>query len=385
MSGWTMMDAMNAAADATSARRRKLLIVTDEMEVGGSQRQIANLLSAIDQTRIEPVLLYFREHSFLVDQIKAEGVRVNYLPKAGKIDWSFFWALVRFLRRERFDVIHAYSLTAELWVGLARKLAGGHGDLISSIRARYDEFSPLQWRIKHWITRQSALVISNSELSAQFAYQQMAMADDGCTVIYNGVKKPDPSLALPVDLAAKRREGDWVLAFVGRLSPQKNVPCLLRAAKRLRDAGEDRIAVWLVGDGEERAKLESMAAELNLNNLHFLGARNDVDTILHHADGAVLCSHWEGLSNALLEAMAAGKPVVASDVGGAPEIVRHERNGLLFPSDNDEALAKSIHRIATDPALAARLGAQGKADIAERFSIQAMVDRHQSCYGLSSS
>ncbi len=212
------------AAKLTAGPRRKVLVVTDEMEVGGSQRQIANLLTTIDQDQIELVLLYFREHSFLVDQIKAKGVRVHYLPKAGQIDWNFFWALVKFLRKESFDVIHAYSITAELWVALARRLAGSHGKLISSIRGQYDEYSPLQWRIKQWVTRQSSMVISNSKMAAQFAYKKMAMAADDCTIIYNGVKMPDSSLPLPTDLEGKRGADDWVLAFVGRLSAEKNVP-----------------------------------------------------------------------------------------------------------------------------------------------------------------
>ena len=123
---------------ANDKHRSKVLIVTDEMEVGGSQRQITNLLTSIDQSNIEPVLLYFREHSFLVDQIKASDVRVEYLPKNGKVDPGFLFSLIRFLKEERFDVIHAYSFTAELWIALAR-LAAGRASLISSIRGKYDE------------------------------------------------------------------------------------------------------------------------------------------------------------------------------------------------------------------------------------------------------
>lgn len=360
-------------------KKRKVLIVTDEMEVGGSQRQIANLLTAIDQTRIEPVLLYFREHSFLVDQIEAEGVRVHYLPKNGKVSPGFLMALVGFLRAERFDVIHAYSFTAELWIALARRFAKG-ASLISSIRGKYDEYAWWQWRIKQWVTHQSTLVISNSKMAAEFAYQQMALSGDDCAIVYNGVRAPATDMLLPEDLVDLRASYDWILTFVGRLGSEKNVPCLMRAAKHLQDEGRNRLGIWLVGDGAERQKLEAMAAEFGLKQVHFLGQRLDVDAILRHSDAAVLPSFWEGLSNALLEAMAAGKPVIASAVGGSPEIVQHEGNGLLFPSDDDQALAKAITRLSDDQIFSANLGAKGKATIEQRFSVAAMVKQHESYY-----
>ena len=362
-----------------SAPRKKVLIVTDEMEVGGSQRQIANLLTAIDQTKIEPVLLYFREHSFLVDQIKAKGVRVHYLPKAGKIDLGFLMSLVRFLRSERFDVIHAYSFTAELWITLARLFAN-RAALISSIRGKYDEYAPWQWRIKRWVTRQSALVISNSKMAAKFAYERMGLPWEGCAIAYNGVRVSDVDLPLPDDLIELRGRYDWILTFVGRFSSEKNVPCLMRAAQRLQEEGQKHIGIWLVGNGAERSKIEAMVDEFGLEHVHFLGERHDVDAILQHIDATVLPSFWEGLSNALLEAMAAGKPVIASKVGGSPEIVHHERNGLLFPSDEDQALAQAIKRLADDQTLCTALGAEGKAMIEERFSIAAMVKQHEDFY-----
>ncbi len=359
--------------------RRKVLIVTDEMEVGGSQRQITNLLTAINQTRIEPVLLYFREHSFLVDQIRASGVRVHYLPKSGKVDLGFLLSLIRFLKTERFDIIHAYSFTAELWIALAR-LAAGRVPFISSIRGKYDEYAWWQWRIKGWVTRQSALVISNSKMAATFAYERMGLSGEDCEIAYNGVRAAEDGLPLPDDLAELRASHAWVLTFVGRLGAEKNVPCLLRAAQRLQQDECKSSVIWLVGDGGERAKLEAMATDLGLRHVHFLGERHDVDAILEHSDATVLPSFWEGLSNALLEAMAAGKPVIASAVGGSPEIVHHERNGLLFPSDDDQALATAVQRLANDSALSATLGMVGRAMIAERFSVTAMVSQHEGFY-----
>ena len=339
------------------------------------------------QSSIKPksnrVLLYFREHSFLVDQIKAKGVRVQYLPKASKIDLGFLMSLIRFLESERFDVIHAYSFTAELWIALARLFAN-RATLITSIRGKYDEYAPWQWRIKRWVTRQSALVISNSKMAAEFAYERMGLPWDGCTIAYNGVRTPEADLPLPRDLTELQARYAWILTFVGRFGPEKNIPCLMRAARRLQEEGLDRIGIWLVGDGAERQKIEAMADEFDLRHVHLLGERHDVDAILLHTDATVLPSFWEGLSNALLEAMATGKPVIASNVGGSPEIVQHERNGLLFPSDDDRALAEAIKRLADDPAYCSALGSEGKVMIAKRFSIAAMVKQHEGFYSESS-
>ncbi len=360
-------------------KRQKVLIVTDEMEVGGSQRQITNLLTGMDQTRFEPVLLYFREHSFLVDEIKARGIRVHYLPKGGKIDVKFFLALALFLRREQFDVIHAYSLTAELWVLLARPFAKGMA-FISSIRGTYDDYSWLQWRIKQWITRQSSLVISNSKMAADIAYQRMALPSEQCAIVYNGVRTSDADQPLPPDLKETRQHYDFILTFVGRLGPEKNVPCLLRAVHRLQQEGRHEIGIWLVGDGAERPVLEAQTAELGLNQVHFLGERSDVDAVLSHSNAAVLPSFFEGLSNAILETMAVGRPIIASAVGGSAEIVEHEENGLLFPSDDDQALTEAIKQLADEPALSQRMGARGKTDIKQRFSIPSMVRGHEAHY-----
>jgi len=363
-----------------AAEKCKVLVATDEMEVGGSQRQITNLLTGMDRTRFEPVLLYFREHSFLVDEIAAKGIRVHYLPKNGKIDIGFFLSLTRFLKQERFDVIHAYSLTAELWLALARSFARS-SLFISSIRGTYDDYSSLQWRIKRWITRRSALVISNSKQAADIAFERMALKGNDCAIVYNGVHAVQAAPVLPDDLKNQRARHDFILTFVGRLGPEKNVPCLFRALRRLKDEGADeKIGVWLVGDGGERSKLEQMAADLSLDQVEFLGERSDVNAVLAHSDAAVLPSFFEGLSNAILEAMAVGKPVIASRVGGSAEIVRHEENGLLFPSDDDQALTDAIRRFVQDPAFAQRLGACGKQDIDQRFSIPSMVEQHQAHY-----
>ncbi len=372
---------MGSKAQTDRARgRAKLLIVTDEMEVGGSQRQITNLLCHLDQTRFEPHLLYFRNRSFLVDQIEAKGVATCHLPKQGALDPAFCRALVSYLRRGRFDLVHAFGFTAELWLGLAGLLAA-HGPLISSIRGKYAEYAPWQWRAKRWITRRSARVLSNSRMAASFAYERMALSEPAFDVIYNGIAMPDPKPApLAAELAPLRARHPWILTFVGRLSAEKNLPCLLRAAARLKAEGQRDLGIWLVGEGGERSKLEALRAELGLDHVHLLGERRDVDAILRHSDAATLTSLWEGVSNALLEAMALGLPVIGSAVGGTPEVIQHETTGLLFDSDDSDGLAAAIARLRREPAFAAQLGQAAAASVRERFTIESMVQRHETLY-----
>jgi glycosyltransferase involved in cell wall biosynthesis len=358
--------------------RVKLLVAIDEMEVGGSQRQIANLLTHLDQAVLAPSLLYFRNRSFLVDQIEAAGVPTRFLPKRGAIDLPFYLALIRWLRQERFDLIHAYGFTAELWTGLARLAAPG-SVFVSSVRGKYADFAPWQWRLKRWVTARSAAVVSNSRLAGDYTCAKVGRPAGSCAVIYNGIAPPRRPEALPAELQALRARARFVLTFVGRLGPEKNLPCLLRALRQVQDAGIEA-DLWLAGDGPERAPLTALAAELALARAHFLGERRDVDAVLAASDAAVLPSLWEGVSNALLEAMSHGLPVVASAVGGTPEVVEHERTGLLFPCDDAPALAAAIARLATDRDLARQLGAAAAAEVAARFSIESMVRQHAALY-----
>jgi glycosyltransferase involved in cell wall biosynthesis len=359
--------------------KRKLLLVTDEMEVGGSQRQITQLLLHLDQARFAPVLAYFRNPSHLLDQLSRGGIPTVLLPKRRPVDARFFLSLLRFLRRERFDVVHAFAFTAELWTAAALLLCPGTR-LITSIRGEYESYGLLRWRLKRWITRRSYRVVSNSALAAAYAFRQMAMTDEKLCVVHNGVHRPpDEALCQPETLRPLKESGRWLLTFVGRLVRDKNLPCLLRAMHRLA-ARAPAVTLLIVGDGEDRVELERQARSLGLRAVHFLGQRSDVEAVLSWSDAAVLPSFTEGLSNTLLEAMASGLPVVASRVGGNPEVVVSGETGLLFESDDDAALAARILDLYEKPALASRLGSRARDQVEMRFSVAGMVAQFERLY-----
>jgi glycosyltransferase involved in cell wall biosynthesis len=360
-------------------RRLKLLFVTDEMEVGGTQRQLTALAKGLDPAGFAPELVYFRNSSFLVDELRAAKVPVRKLPKRRRVDLRFFLTLRAALRSGGYDVVHCASFTAETWTALARGRAARPA-LVSTVRGTYEWYSRAQWWIKKGVARASCRVVANSLAGARYAASRMGVPDSAIDVVYNGIELP-PGAAPRPPRAQLGLPGAATLAlFVGRLVDHKNLASLLRAAARLRDLAGS-LQIVLVGDGPLRAELQSLGARLGVDGMvRWLGARQDARALIAEADLLVLSSFREGLSNAILEAMAAGRPVVASDVGGNPELVVHGETGLLYPSDDDGALAAALRALAGDPERRRRMGEAGRARARELFSMPAMVGRMERIY-----
>lgn len=376
--------------------KARLLLVIDEMEVGGTQRQMVHLVRGLDRERFEVEVAFFRHSSFLVDELKSMGVRVHEVPKRGAIDIGFVWALRRLFARGRFDLVHAFSFTSELWsaVVLATLLPPRRASLLSSIRGTYEWYSPNQWRLKRWVTRRSAAVIANSRVGAQYAAKQMTLDQNDISIVYNGL--PAAPTAEPAARVALREalgiEGDtFLLLFVGRLVNHKNIETLLRAMAALGDSDSPQpgkpVQLVLAGDGPDRQILRDLGLSLGLERegpgearVQWLGERRDVAHLMDACDALVLPSWREGLSNVILEAMQAGKPVLASMAGGNAESVVAEETGLMFEPADAEALAAQIRRLVVDELLASRLGQAGRARAQELFTLENMASNTQSHY-----
>lgn len=370
--------------DRPAAAKLKLLIVTDEMEVGGSQRQIAHLARGIDASWCDVTVAYFRQRSFIVDEIEATGVRVVHLPKRGRIDSRFVAAFVRELRDGAYDVVHAFAFSAELWSAVARRALPRRDRpaLVTSIRGTYDWYGPLQWRLKRWVTAESARVVANSRVAAAYAAPRLGLAPAAIDVVYNGIA-PE---AVPRHARQLLRE-QWgvpalgaVVLFVGRLVEVKNVDTLIRAAALLKNEGRSDTVV-ICGQGSQRGALESLARRLDVHDaVRFVGERTDVAALVDASDLLVLTSRQEGLSNVILEAMRGMRPVVATRTGGNVEIVEHERTGLLFDVGDHHALAAAIRRLADDPSLRRAFGQRAAERVVNTFSVGRMVHAMSGVY-----
>jgi glycosyltransferase involved in cell wall biosynthesis len=352
----------------------RILIAIDGMELGGSQRQVQQLLLGLDRQRWSPELAFFRDESSLADAIRAEGIPVHLVPKRRRVDVGFLRAYARLLRERDYALVHAFSLTAELATVLARPLSGRRPVLVASERSFALDRPSWFWWLKRAALAHSAAVVANSRAGAAATARRTGMPEALFAIVANGVDRPPPMT--DADRTAVRKAldvpQDRLLAlFVGRLVPVKNLPCLLHALALLPP--DARPCLALAGDGPMRDEVVRIAAGLGIEPcLRLLGERNDVARLMQAADYLVLPSHFEGLSNALLEAMAAGCPVIASAVGGTPELVEHGCTGLLFASGDADALADAMEAIA-DPGLRSRLAHAARQHAARHHSRESLA------------
>lgn len=222
-----------------------------------------------------------------------------------------------------------------------------------------------------------------SELVGKYVQEQCGTDPARLKVLYNGV---DPALYERKSLAAKVRQelglppDAPVVGLVARLDHRaKGHLELLRALSLLKE--RHTIHALMVGGGRRQEEMRQLAASLGLAEVvHFLGNRRDVPDLLAAMDIFVLPSHSEGVSLAVLEAMAAGLPVIVSEVGGLPEIVRQEETGLLIPPKDPEALARSLARLLEEPGLARRLGQKAREHVQEKYSLERMAQVVNAAY-----
>jgi glycosyltransferase involved in cell wall biosynthesis len=288
--------------------------------------------------------------------------------------------LIRELRRDRPAVFHAHLS----WPFAAKNA------LVTALLARVPavvatiQLFPEDFRIHFWTSVQERLIaasvgryIAVSRDIAQQVEQRLRWPTDKITVIHNGVQvdrfrdRTDPALR-----AMLSGGGRLVLLTIARLDVQKGHDVLLRAAAQVPGAH-----FVFAGEGPERAALEAQASTLGLRDrVLFLGHRTDVPELLAAADIFVLPSLYEGSSLAILEAMAAAKPIVATAIGGTDELIVDGRSGLLVPPADPQALAGALSQLLSSPELRVRLAEEARRRVEERFSASTMAARVSSVY-----
>jgi glycosyltransferase involved in cell wall biosynthesis len=346
---------------------RTLLFLTTSLDVGGAERVLIQAAAALRAHGFEVLVAAFEGRGGQVArELSASGVTVIDLRISRHVA---LWAIpnvVRLLRECRVSVIYTFLIHAHLVGRLAGRLAGTPVVLSSQ------QVMGWEGRLADWLNRVTSRwctrVVAVSSNVADYLVR-IGVPRNKVVVIYNCVDVAGFSCEASAASAA------GLIGSVARLSPEKDHATLLRALALVRKTYPD-VRLVLAGDGPERPRLESLAGDLGVASaVEFLGQVADVRPLLSSIDVFVQSSHVEGLPVAVLEALAACRPVIATDVGGNREAVVDGECGYLVPPSHPEALAAAIARVLADPVGAAAMGRRGRQHVQAQFGREAMVRR----------
>jgi sugar transferase (PEP-CTERM/EpsH1 system associated) len=357
----------------------RVMHVVAALRSGGMERGVVKLVNGLDPTRVRSMICSTQPAGPLRDEVEST-VPVFELDRRDGNDIRLPRDLYRLFRRERPDIVHTHAWGTLLEGLLAARLArvpvvvhGEHGTL--QLR-RYQRY------LQRWGWSAADQVLSVSSRLADRMAAQTGFARDRIHTIRNGVDLSrfgaiEPMLArAALGVAATSR----VIVTVGRLVPVKAHRMLLDSVALLRGRHPDATLI-LAGDGPLKGPLTEQAAALSLgDSVRFLGERADVETVLAAGDVFVLSSDSEGLSNTILEAMASRLPVVATDVGGAAELVRPGETGWLVRPYSAAALAEALDAALSDGETRQAMGRAGRRRAEAEFGLDAMVRRYERLY-----
>jgi glycosyltransferase involved in cell wall biosynthesis len=348
--------------------------------IGGTERQVVNLVHNHDRQRFDVHLACFRRSGPLLDELDTDRITLTDYPITTLPSPRTLWQqarLGRYVRRNRIRVVHSFGFYANVFAIPAARL-GGAEVVVASIRDTGDHLRWSQQALQKLVCRAADHVLVNA------AAVKAVLVGHGydasrISVIPNGIdsarfREPEGPSGVRRELGLPERAP--LVVVVSRLNRLKGIEYFLEAAALLA-SGFPEARYLIVGDSISqayRSELEARAAALGLGQrVRFTGFRRDVPDLLSEASVSVLPSLSEGLSNVVLETMAAGVPVVATSVGGTPEMVEDGVTGLLVEPRDPRALAQAIGSMLADPARGRAIGKAGRQWVAERFSLEAMV------------
>lgn len=346
---------------------------------GGVQQGVLNLFRGLDTKYFEPIACAIENTGAIGEEIENEGFEVIVLGYKRQMLKSI-WALSRLMKERRIDIVHASSYHPSLYARLAAILAG----VPVILSYEHTIFDNYRFQRTLWNRLLASFTDGFTPVGQQVANQVLSWyryPQDKVRVVHNGV---DIQRFYPTESKqdAKRKLGfpeeKLVIGTVSRLDPEKGHSYLFDAIAKL---AQYDIYWVVVGEGRGAEKIYEQARKRGLeDSINFLGLRRDVPEILKAFDIYVFPTLQEGFPNSLLEAMASGCAVVASDFSGNLEIARHNENALITPMKDSNELAKAIELLVNKPELSKRLALQARRDVVDNFSLQIYAEKMMSLY-----
>lgn len=362
----------------------RVLLLLYSVESAGAEKVALSIAKHINRGRFKPIVCSLRGGR-LLNEFLALNIPVYILDKKKGLDLSITWKLLRILRTEKIKVIHSHNFSPNLWgrvVGMIARvpvlIATEH--TVATVKTR------LQKVVDYMLSRITDKIIAVSNRVRDSHIEEEGIIPEKFITIYNGIEpwnSNDKITSIYNDRFLKEFgifPDNYIITTIGRLEPPKGYEILFKAIPIVQNVYPEAYFL-IVGDGYLKANLETVVEKLKIKeNVVFTGFRNDVRNILAISDLCVIPSIREGFSITLLEAMSAGKPIVATDVGGNAEAIINEETGIIVQPGDPVALANGIISALNDKKRAAEMGMRARRRFEECFTLQQMIDKTEGLY-----
>jgi len=361
----------------------RLMIITHDLAIGGLQRVVVQICKNINRDMFEVNVLCLREKGEFAEEIEKMGIKIFLLPREeNSKNYLAFVQVAQILRKEKIDLIHTHNIEPFVDGTLGAILAGGR-TLIHTDHARNfpDKWKYMfhEWLVSHFAYK----IVGVSEHTSENLVKYEKISRKKIITIPNGVDGKE--LDIPIDRIKKKKSlglgnAGFIIGVGVRLTEQKGLKYLIKAMQKVVNELPD-IRLLIAGDGPLKDRLQKLAVDLGVDeNVIFLGARLDIPELLQVFDLYVLPSVWEGLPMVLLEALAAGCPVIATEVGGTATAIKHGVNGSLVPPESPQALSDEIIRLLKNKDQRDQYIINGKKIFRESFSSEVMTKKYEDLY-----
>lgn len=368
----------------TASRRIRVVTMIDRLAPSGAEIFASRVAEELDPSRFERILCVTRPSpAQLIEPLEEAGVRVLQLGRRSKLDVWRWWPLVSFLRRERVDVLHSHKFGSNVWAALIAGVARVPVFVAHEHTWSYEGQWLRRFLDRRLVSRAADVVLTVSQADRRRMIEVEGVDPGKVLYLPSGVRPHAPLGRRRVREELGLTPDTPVVGTVCGLRPQKALDVLVRASAVLAETVPGA-RVLVVGAGPERAALEALVAELGVaETFSLLGAwpPEDVADFLEEIDVAALSSDFEGTPLAVMEFMAASKAVVATAVGGVPDLIEDGVHGLLVPSRRPDAFAGALESLLRDPARRAAMGAAALERQRSEFDFSQMVRRLEDLYG----
>ncbi|MGR3174885.1 MAG: glycosyltransferase [Candidatus Scalindua sp.] len=363
-------------------KKINVIHLVDELTIGGLEKILTTIVLNLDRKKYNVSVWCLREGGFFANKLVKEGIDVKILHISTSRNPLSIYKLYKLLKNRKFDIIHTHAYSAGT-IGRISAFLAGVPVIISHNHSVYDYYNRYYHFVEWLLCLITDKIICVSDIVKKFANETQRINAKKLITIHNGLdseytvsEKRTSGLRKVLDIPADHS----IICTIAHMEEHKGIKYLLESASLLLQSRND-ISFLLVGEGALKEELKILSTDLKIEkNVIFTGERSDIPEILSLTDIFVLPSLREGMPLSILEAMDCGKPIIATNVGGVPEIVKDGVNGILVSPKDPEALYSAMNELLDDRKRQEKMGRNGKRVCNESFSSKTMVGKIEDLY-----